>query len=102
MKLVCHNNGKEKFDSFDISFKDDYNFSIKNASELFSHDLSDVHGYGESIEDALSDFKRKIAYLFDEYRAIEKILFETNVYTDNIIQVDCFGKEIKNGGINNE
>ena len=31
----------------------------------------------------------------DELKAFETMLFDTDLVTDNIIEVDCFGKPIK-------
>ena len=91
IKLVHHNDGKQKFQSHEIYLKegDFYNPEY----DLHTHNLFEVYGCGETKEDALNDFKRKMDYLFNEYKALEQILFETNWLTDNIVEVDCFGKE---------
>lgn len=94
MQLTHHDNGKCKYDSHTISIQDDYAFII-NPNELISHNITDVYGYGETKEEALKDFLRKMNILFDEYKAIENLLFGTDIYTSNIKEVDCFGNEIK-------
>ena len=91
IKLVHHDDEKQKYQSHEIYFKikDFYNFEY----EVFSYDISDIKGYGETKEEALEDFKKKVRYLLNQYKELEKLLFEQNELTDNITEVDCFGKE---------
>ena len=92
-KLAHYNDGKENYQSHEISLqeKDFHNEKLN----LFSHDISDVTGYGETREEALKDFMKKMEYLFNEYRALETMLFDTNVLHDSMIEIDCTGKEIE-------
>lgn len=94
LKLVHHDDKKVKSESHEIYLKEEHFYYNPNHG-LFSHNLLDVKGYGETKEEALEDFKRKMNYLFKEYKEIEKMLFETDTLTDNIVEVDWSGKEIK-------
>ena len=93
IKLAYHNDGKHKWQSHEIYLKEDdfYNSEF----DVFSHDPFDICGYGETKEEALEEFKKKFQYVMNEWRAFEDMLFNTNIITDSIITVDCFGKEIK-------
>lgn len=93
IKLVHHDDGKNKWQSHEIYLKEENFYSPEY--DLFSHNLFDVRGYGETKEEALKDFERKIDFLFNEYKALERMLFETDVLTDNMVEVDYSGKEIK-------
>ena len=62
--------------------------------EVFSHDPFDITGYGSTKEEAIEEFKKKFKYIMDELRAFETMLFDTDVVTDNLVKVDCFGKPI--------
>jgi hypothetical protein len=96
MHLTHYDDGKDKFQSHEICLREDDNFNLKvNNDYLCSHDLQDICGYGATKEQALEDFKYKFSAMMEEYKAIEVLLFETNQYTDSIIEVDCCGKEIK-------
>jgi hypothetical protein len=93
IKLTHNDDGKGRCYSHTISiFEDDY---FDNNMELFSHNPFDVAGYGDSKEEALGDFMRKFKYLMNEWVAFETMLFGTDVITDNIVEVDCFGREIE-------
>lgn len=70
--------------------QEDNNF-YHPTPEVFSHDITDIRGYGETKEEALKNFKDKLDWLFREYETLERLIFNT----DNIVEVDCFGKEIK-------
>ena len=94
IKLGYHNDGKEKYQSHEIVMMEDDFYNHK--FEVYSHNPFDVCGYGETKEEALDDFIRKFKYIMDELRAFETLLLDTNVIIDNIVDVDCFGKEIKN------
>ena len=103
IKLAHHNNGKGRFDSHSICLKqpDDFFFIKENDISISSYNLFDIYGYGETKDEAILDLYKKINILFKEYKALETMIFETmlfgnNVLTDNMIEVDCFGKEIVN------
>lgn len=93
IKLGYHNDGKKKWQSHKIiMLEDDFYNSEFN---VHSHNPFDVYGYGATKEEALNDFMRKLKYVMDELDAFETMLYDSNVITDNIVNVDCFGKEIK-------
>lgn len=93
MVLAHYNDGKEKYQSHEIYFKEDPHFYHQETG-LFSHNLSDIRGYGETKEEALDDFKKKFDYIMYEMKAIENLLHGSDVYTNSMIEVDCSGNEI--------
>lgn len=93
IEMTYHNDGKEKFQSHEISIREDY---FSNAEvDVWSHDPFDIVGYGATKEEAIKDFKNKFQYIMKELRAFETMLFDTTVITDGIIEVDCMGKALK-------
>lgn len=93
IEMTYHNDGKEKFQSHEIEIRE--NDFIDSEYMLFSHNPFDITGYGATKEEAIEDFKNKFRYIMKELRAFETMLLDTDVITDNIIEVDCFGKPIK-------
>ena len=93
IEMTYHNDGKEKFQSHEIEIRED-DF-INSEYMLFSHNPFDITGYGATKEEAIEDFKNKFKYIMRELKAFEMMLLDTNVITDNIVVVDCFGKPIK-------
>lgn len=93
IKLGYHNDGKEKWQSHEIVMLEDdfYNSDFG----IHSHNPFDICGYGATKEEALNDFMRKFKYVMDELDAFKTMLYDSNVIIDNIVNVDCFGKEIK-------
>ncbi len=85
MELKYFNDGKDKWQSHEISIIEEnfYNSDIG----VFSHDPFDITGYGATKEEALEDFKRKFDYIMNEWKAFEKMLFETDVIENNMIEV---------------
>ena len=94
MKLAHYDDGKQKYQSHEIFLKEDDDFYCKKFN-LFSHDISDIRGYGETKEEALEDCKNKLDWLFEEYKALEKMIYESDVLENSMIEVDCFGKELQ-------
>lgn len=93
IEMTYHNDHKEKWQSHEISIreKDFFNAEV----DVWSHDPFDITGYGATKEEAIEDFKNKFKYIMRELKAFEMMLLDTNVITDNIVVVDCFGKPIK-------
>lgn len=93
IKLGYHNDGKEKWQSHEIvMLEDDF---YNSYFGVHSHNPFDICGYGATKEEALNDFMRKFKYVMDELDAFKTMLYDSNVIIDNIVNVDCFGKEIK-------
>lgn len=93
LRLSHYNDGKEKSQSHEIIMPDDSPFY--NAEyDIFSLNPFDITGYGSTKEEALENFKRKFDYVMQEWRAFEKMLFETDVIENDIVEVDCFGKTL--------
>lgn len=93
IKMTYHNDGKEKFQSHEIEIRED-NF-INSEYMVFSHNPFDITGYGATKEEAIEDFKNKFKYIMRELESFEKMLFDTDVITSNIIEVDCMGNPIR-------
>lgn len=93
IEMTYHNDGKEKFQSHEISIRED-NF-INSKYMVFSHNPFDITGYGATKEEALEDFKNKFIYIMKELKALETMILDTDIITGNIIEVDCMGKPIK-------
>lgn len=91
--LGYHNDGKGKWKSHEISLIEDNDFYNADI-DVFSHNPFDIYGYGETKEEALRDFMKKFKYIMDEWTSFEMMLFESDIITDNIVDVDCFGKKI--------
>ena len=96
IEMTYHNDGKEKYQSHEISIREK-DFSFYNAEfDVWSHNPFNVTGYGATKEEAIEDFKKKFQYIMKELQAFETMLLDTDVITDGIIEVDCVGKPIKN------
>ena len=94
LRLSHYNDSKEKSQSHEIILQD--NCLFYNAEyDIFSLNPFDITGYGSTKEEALENFKRKFTYVMHEWHAFEKMLFETNIIEDDILDVDCFGKAVK-------
>lgn len=93
IKLTHNDDGKRKWKSHTISISED---DFKNYElGVYSHNPFEIEGYGATKEKALEDFMKKFKYIMEEWFAFEMMLFDSNVITDNIVEVDCFGKPIE-------
>lgn len=92
VKLTHYNDGKEKGQSHSISIYSDHT-ARSNLIErgIYSMDLTELTGYGDTKEAAIQDFKEKFDYLISEWKAIETMLFETDILENGILEVDCLG-----------
>ena len=88
MKIAHHNDGKEKSQSHTC-------YLFNDADRYHNFDLTNIYGYGETKEEALEDYKKKFGYVMDELRAFERMLFETDVLENSMVEVDVGGNEIK-------
>lgn len=87
MKIAHYNDGKEKWESHTC-----YLFNESNSYDEF--DITNIRGYGETKEEAIQNLKKELEYYFNELRALEKMLYETDVLDNDIIEVDCLGRKI--------
>ena len=94
MNLVHFNDGKCKWQSHEISVKDNDDF-YNSEFDVFGHNPFDITGYGKTKDEALNDFKKKFDYVMKELKAFETLLYETNLIEDNIVEVDCFRNKVK-------
>jgi hypothetical protein len=92
IEMTYYNDHKEKFQSHEIAIRehDFYNAEVG----VSSHNPFDIVGYGATKEEALRDFMKKFDYVINEWTSFAMMLFETDFITDNIVEVDCMGKEI--------
>ena len=89
VKLAHYDDGKGKWRSHEIYLKEDDFYN--DEFDLFSISPFDVSGYGATKEEALKDFMRKMDYVFLEWKAIKEVLFNTDILTDNMVEVGVFG-----------
>ena len=76
MKLQYYNDGKEKFQSHEISIVED-NFYNKEY-DILSYKPFDIVGYGATKEEAIEDFKKKFVFVMAELKSFENKLLSTN------------------------
>ena len=88
MKIAHHNDGKEKWQSHTC-----YLFNDVDGYPGF--DITNIRGYGETKEEAVENLKNELQYYFDELHTLEKMLYETNVLDNDIVEVDCLGRKIQ-------
>lgn len=93
IKLCHYDDGKERIQSHEIYLKEENYCNIEYG--IFSHDIFDIRGYGETEEEAMENFREKIKILFKELKALEKILLNPNIFEIDKIEVDWSCKEIK-------
>ena len=87
MKIAHHNDGKEKWES--------HTYYLFNDSDAYPEfDITNIRGYGETKEEAIQNLKKELEYYFNEIHALEKMLYETDVLDNDIIEVDCLGRKI--------
>ena len=94
LRLEHYDDGKQKYQSHEIRIRDG-KFAPSIELDIFSYNPLDITGYGSTKEEALENFKRKFDYVMKEWHAFEKMLFETDIIEDDILDVDCFGKAVK-------
>lgn len=95
MNLTHNDDGRQGWQSHEVGIaeKDFHNHEY----DIFSHNFMDLAGYGETKNEALEDFKRKFQYLLDEWNAFAKLLLDSDVAENEMIDVDGFGVPIEKG-----
>ena len=87
LRLYHYNDRKEKSQSHEVNIRDPRFYNAEYG--IFSYDDPyDVIGYGETKEEALEDFKQKFKHVMNEWKAFEKMLFETDVIENDIVEPD--------------
>ena len=96
MILIHNDDGKQEWQSHmvGITEKDFYSYEY----DVFSHNFMDLTGYGETRNEALEDFKRKFQYLLNEWNAFAKLLLDSDIVENEMIEADCFGEPIEKEG----
>ena len=88
LKLTHYNDRKEKWQSHEIEVIEfpaqPYYDSDHDVTSPYFFDLT---GYGSTKEDALEDSKRKFSYILEQWKAFDKMLFETNIVENDIAEV---------------
>jgi hypothetical protein len=93
IELTHYDDGKKNFQSHEISIKEKCFYNAEY--DVTSHNIFSLIGYGETKEEALEDYKKKFGYVMDELRVFERMLFETDVLENSMVEVDAGGNEIK-------
>ena len=89
IQLTHYDDGKSKYQSHEVSLNVPHGVNNKELHSYVEYDFSEITGYGETKEEALHDFMNKFNYMLDEWQAFAHMLNETNVITDNMLEVDC-------------
>lgn len=87
MKIAHYDDGKEKWQSHAC-------YLFNDASDYHEFDITNIWGYGETKEEAIENLKKELEHYFSELLALEKMLYETDVLDNNIIEVNCLGEKI--------
>ena len=87
MKIAHHDDGKEKYQSHKC-------YLFNDVDKYHNFDLTSIYGYGETKEEAVKNLKEELEYYFNELHALEKMLYETDVLDNDIVEVDCLGRKI--------
>ena len=87
MKIAHHDDGKEKSQSHEC-------YLFNDTDSYHNFDLTSIYGYGETKEEAIANLKKELEYYFDELHALEKMLYETDILDNDIVEVDCLGRKI--------
>lgn len=95
IQLTHYDDGKCKYQSHEVNLKVPHGVNNKRLNAYIEYDFSEITGYGETKEEALNDFADKFNYMLNEWQAFANILNETNVIVDNMLEVDCTGREVK-------
>ena len=95
IQLTHYDDGKGKYQSHEVSLKVPHGVNNKKLNSYIEYDFSEITGYGETKEEALNDFMKKFNYMLNEWQEFANMLNDTNVVTDNMLEVDCVGHEIK-------
>lgn len=88
MKIAHYDDGKEKRWSHTC-------YLFNDVDEYYNFDLTSIYGYGETKEEAVKDLKEELEYYFNQLHALEKMLYETDVLDNDIVEFDCLGRKIK-------
>ena len=87
LKLTHYNDGKEKWQSHEIEVIEFPTPPYYNPDhDVTSLNFFDLTGYGSTKEEALDDFKRKFSYILEQWKAFDKMLFETNIIENDIVE----------------
>lgn len=89
IKLGYYNDGKEKWQSHEIIMLEDDLYNSETGGHYHAC------GYGATKEEALNDFIREFKYSMSKLKEFEKMLDDPNAIANNIVNIDCYGKEIK-------
>lgn len=87
MKIAHHDDGKRKWQSHTC-------YLFNDANDYHEFDITNIHGYDKTKEEATENLKKELEYYFNELHVVEKMLYEIDVLDDNIVEVDCLGGKI--------
>ena len=89
IELIHYDDSKEKSQSHEVTIIE-HDFYNAEAN-IWSHNPFDIFGYGATKEEAIEDFRKKFRYIMRELKAFETMLLDTDMITDNIMEVDRNG-----------
>lgn len=83
MKIAHHNDGKENWESHTC-------YLFNDANDYHDFDITSIRGYGQTREEeAVDNLRKELEYYFNELHLVEKMLYETDVLDNDIVEVDC-------------
>ena len=96
IKILHHDDGKEKFQSHELYMKEDGFFHSDEVEGLWSLNPFNVYGYGSSREEAFEDFKKKLEAVMKELQdqTCKIISIDSLDMLNDVVEVDCMGKPI--------
>lgn len=88
LKLTHYNDGKEKWQSHEIEVIEFHAQPHYDPDhDVTSLNFFDLTGHGSTKEEALDDFKRKFSYILEQWKAFDRMLFETDAIENDIAEV---------------
>lgn len=94
IRLAHYNDGKQKYQSHEISIFDKYDDYCDETGTFGIHDLAAIIGYGESEEQARDDFRNKFNSAFEQLKEFHRKLNDSNESIEEV-EVDYTGSIVE-------
>ena len=94
IKLAHYDDGKQKYQSHEVSIFDDVDEYCTETGTFGIHDLAAIVGYGESKEQARKDFIAKFNSAFEQLKVFHRKLNSSNEYIEEV-EVDYTGSVVE-------
>lgn len=91
MKLAIHDDGKQKYESWEVSLGIDL-YTYEELLDMPTFNLLSITGYGETKQEAIDKFKKDFKASVENAM---KLLDELNADNFEEVMVDCMGNPIK-------